>query len=164
MLSKLRRLTRPVWRVVAERNLGGHRGELHVNRQSRFTPNTFLGHNDHFNGMHITGMGRVEIGDNFHSGRECLIITDFHNYEGTKLPYDHVRISKPVTIGDNVWFGDRVIVLGGVTIGEGAIIQAGSVVVRDIPALAIAGGHPAVPFRERDKDRYEALKRQEAFL
>ena len=51
-----------------------------------------------------------------------------------------------------------MIVLGGVTIGEGAIIQAGSVVVKDIPPLAIAGGHPAVPFKYRDKEHYYRLK------
>ncbi len=51
-----------------------------------------------------------------------------------------------------------MIVLGGVTIGEGAIIQAGSVFVKDIPPLAIAGGHPAVPFKYRDKEHYYRLK------
>jgi acetyltransferase-like isoleucine patch superfamily enzyme len=50
-------------------------------------------------------------------------------------------------------------VLGGVTIGEGAIIQAGSVVVSDIPSLAIAGGHPARVFKNRDGAHYERLKR-----
>ena len=53
---------------------------------------------------------------------------------------------------------DRVIVLGGVTIGEGAIIQAGSVVVNDIPKYAIAGGHPAKVFAARDIAHYEELK------
>lgn len=161
MYSKLRRLVRPVWRPLAERNLGGHRGDLHVNYPCRFTPTTFLGNNVHFNGMRISGRGRVEIGDNFHSGRQCLILTDVHNYEGTQLPYDDTVIVKDVTIEDNVWLGDRVIVLGGVRIGEGAIIQAGSVVVRDIEPCAIAGGHPAVPFSARDRAHYEQLKGRE---
>ncbi|MFC2081649.1 acyltransferase [Candidatus Bipolaricaulota bacterium] len=114
--------------------------------------------------MLITGGGRVEIGDNFHSGPECVIIAHNHNYDsGSAIPYDGTYISKPVTIEDNVWLGTRVIVLGGVTIGEGAIIQAGSVVVRDIPACAIAGGHPAKVFKWRDREHYERLKAERSF-
>lgn len=56
-----------------------------------------------------------------------------------------------------------VIVLGGVTIGEGAIIQAGSVVVSDIPDCAIAGGHPAKVFKDRDQDHYHRLKQEGRF-
>jgi len=162
VLARVRRLVRPVWRPIAERNLGGHRGELHVNYPCRFTRTTFLGHNVHFNGMRISGTGRVDIGDNFHSGAGCLIITDVHNYEGTELPYDDTVIVKDVVIEDNVWLGDRVIVLGGVRIGEGAIIQAGSVVVRDIEPCVIAGGHPAVPFSARDRAHYDELKQRDA--
>jgi chloramphenicol O-acetyltransferase type B len=108
----------------------------------------------HFNGMLIMGAGQVTIGDNFHSGAECVIISEIHDYEGDALPYDATRIPRPVHIGDNVWLGYRVMVLGGVTIGEGAIIQAGSVVVRSIPPYAIAGGHPANVFASRDIEHY----------
>ena len=76
---------------------------------------------------------------------------------------DETVISKDVVIEDNVWLGNRVIVLPGVTIGEGAIIQAGSVVVNDIPKYAIAGGHPAKVFSSRDKDHYEMLKKEGKF-
>ena len=68
-----------------------------------------------------------------------------------------------MTIGDNVWLGNNVIILGGVTIGEGAIIQAGSVVCMDVPACAIAGGHPAKPFKYRDREHYEQMKREGKF-
>ncbi|WP_407461931.1 acyltransferase, partial [Methanobrevibacter sp.] len=70
---------------------------------------------------------------------------------------------KDVVIEDNVWLGNRVIVLPGVRIGEGAIIQAGSVVVKDIPKCAIAGGHPANVFSLRDADHYEELKKEGKF-
>ena len=60
--------------------------------------------------------------------------------------------------------GARVIVLGGVTIGEGAIIQAGSVVVKDIPKYGIAGGHPAKEFKTRDIEHYEKLKSMQKFM
>lgn len=49
------------------------------------------------------------------------------------------------------------------TIGEGAIIQAGSVVCKDVPAYAIAGGHPAVPFKYRDIEHYKKLKSEGRF-
>ena len=53
--------------------------------------------------------------------------------------------------------------LAGVTIGEGAIIQAGSVVVSNIPDYAIAGGHPAKVFKYRDIEHYTKLKSEGKF-
>ena len=46
---------------------------------------------------------------------------------------------------------------------QGAIIQAGSVVCKDIPLFAIAGGHPAIAFKYRNKDHYQELKKKEKF-
>lgn len=130
----------------------------------RFTPATSMGNNCHFNGMKISGSGRVIIGSNFHSGKHIRILTTFHNFDrGTALPYDDTVYSRDVTIGDNVWLGENVMILGGVTIGEGAVIQAGSVVCVDVPPLAVAGGHPAVPFKYRDKEHYYALKEKKCF-
>ncbi|MEC9209212.1 MAG: acyltransferase [Bacteroidota bacterium] len=133
--------------------------KLKVNGFSTVSKNTILGSNVNFNGMEILGGGLVTIGDNFHSGKDCLMISQNHNFnQGSKIPYDNTYILKDILIEDNVWFGDRVIVLGGVIIGEGAIIQAGSVVVKDVPRYAIAGGHPAKVFAERDITHYETLK------
>lgn len=104
-------------------------------------------------------------GDNFHSGVECMMLTDTHNYDnGKAIPYDETIISKDINIKNNVWLGNRVTVLGGVTIDEGAIIQAGSVVVNNIEKYAIAGGHPAKVFKYRDKDHYEKLKEEGKFF
>ena len=61
-------------------------------------------------------------------------------------------------------FLNNVIVLPGVTIGEGVVIQAGSVVVKDIPALSVAGGHPAKVFKTRDIEHYNELKNQKLFF
>lgn len=131
---------------------------LKVNHYSVVNKNVVLGNNVNFNGIRITGGGKVIIGNNFHSGRECIMISQNHNYEGTKIPYDETYVKKDIIIEDNVWLGDRVIVLGGNTIGEGAIIQAGSVVTSDIPKCAIAGGHPATVFSHRDINHYQTLK------
>ena len=137
---------------------------LKVNAKSNVTSKTVLKDNVNFNGMHMQGSGNIEIGNNFHSGIECMIITSIHNYDyGKSIPYDDTIISKDVAIKDNVWIGNRVIILPGVTINEGAIIQAGSVVVGDIPKYAIAGGHPAKVFKYRDINHYEKLKNEKKF-
>lgn len=136
-----------------------YKGKIRVNYKSKFTKNTTLGYNVHFNGIKIKGNGNILIGDNFHSGEGCLILSDIHDYNsGAKLPYGSNYILKDIVIENNVWIGDRVIILGGVTLGEGSIIQAGSVVVKDIPKYAIAGGHPAKVFSQRNIEHYEELK------
>ena len=138
---------------------------LRVNCWSNVSNTTILGKNVNFNGMDIRGGGTVIIGNNFHSGQNCLMITQNHNYDtGDAIPYDDTYILKDIIIEDNVWLGDRVIILGGVIIGEGAIIQAGSVVVKDIPKYALAGGHPAQVFKYRDIDHYNRLKQENKFM
>ena len=167
MIKKIVFFFQKRWHKLLERRalriVQSHQGEVHIHGWTHLTPQTILGKNPNFNGLNIIGKGKVVFGDNFHSGVECMIITQNHNYEGEAVPYDSTYIEKDVTIGDNVWFGNRVIVLGGVTIGEGAIIQAGAVVVKDIPACAIAGGNPATVFKYRDKEHYYALKEQGKF-
>ena len=81
--------------------------------KSYVTSNSYLGNHVNFNGMGISGRGKVVIGNYFHSGPGCQIITSFHNYEGDEIPYDDKFIDKNVTIGDCVWLGNNVIVLGG---------------------------------------------------
>lgn len=142
------------------RSVKSHYGGVYISGGSYKTSlssKTELGLNPNFNGMTIKGNGRVVFGDNFHSGEGCLILTSNHNYNGNALPYDETNIDKDVIIGNNVWFGDRVIVMGGVRIGDGCIIQAGAVVVKDIPDLGIAGGNPAQVFKYRDKEHYYSL-------
>lgn len=137
---------------------------LWVGGKSSVNSRTRLGDNVHFLGLIIHDEGAVTIGDNFHSGSGCLLITQNHNYDtGDAIPYDSTFVSEPVEIGDNVWFGVNVTVLPGVSIEEGAIIQTDSVVTEDIPKGAIAGGHPAEVFDHRDMDHYERLKAEGKF-
>lgn len=136
---------------------------LRVNYRSHFSPNSSFGNNCNFNGMNVSGNGTVVFGNNFHSGIECMIITSNHNYEGEAIPYDHTNILKKIIIEDNVWFGNRVIVAGNVTIGEGAIIAAGSVVVKDVPKYAIVGGNPAKVIKYRNINHYLELKEKRCF-
>ena len=142
-----------------------HGDGVKCNFPCHFSAKTEIGNNCHFNGINISGSGKVIIGNNFHSGKNIRILTTFHNFDhGAAIPYDDTTYDRDVIIEDNVWLGEAVMILGGVTIGEGAVIQAGSVVCKDVPALAIAGGHPAVPFKYRDKDHYFELKELGRFM
>jgi chloramphenicol O-acetyltransferase type B len=158
------KILKPYYRFKVKKNAKVFGEGLKVNNKSFVTNKTELGNNVNFNGMEISGNGRVTIGDNFHSGKECLMITEIHNYDkGNAIPYDNTYILKDIVIEDNVWLGTRVIILGGVTIGEGAIIQAGSVVVSDVPKYSIFGGHPAKLIKYRDINHYNKLKNEKKF-
>lgn len=56
--------------------------------------------------------------------------------------------TKPIVIGNKVWIGKNALILKGVTIGDGAIIAAGAVVVKDVPAKCLVGGNPAKVIKE----------------
>ena len=93
-----------------------------------------------------------------------MIITQNHNYDkGEAIPYDSTFEYKEVVIENNVWFGNRVVVVGNITIGEGAIVAAGAVVTKDVPKCAIVGGNPAKIIKYRDIEHYEELKRKGRF-
>lgn len=142
MYECFRKLKRKFWTMYVK-NICAEYGEgLRVNAKSSVTSRTYLGNYVNMNGLRINGGGEVHIGDYFHSGVECMIITQNHNYDlGNAIPYDDTYIKKSVIIKDNVWLGSRVTILPGVTIGEGAIVQAGSVVTADVPYCGIVGGH-----------------------
>lgn len=158
MRKIIRWLRVTIYSFIGNRMIGKSDGPIFCGGLSILSKKTIVGKNVSFNGMRINGNGYVHIGNNFHSGTDCQIITQNHNFEGCKIPYDDSYIIKDVFIGDNVWLGNRVIILPGVKIEEGAIIQAGSVVVSDIPCCAIAGGHPAKVFSSRNKEHYFELK------
>lgn len=71
--------------------------------------------------------------------------SDYHKFDGNSIKnknWEGVN-SAPITIGDKVWIGFDVCILKGVTIGEGAVVAAKSVVTKDVPAWTVAGGNPA---------------------
>ena len=126
-----------------------------VNNMCRLNKSVTVKNNVNLNGMEVQGNGKITIGNNFHSGKDILLITQNHNWKDAKtIPYDDEYILTNITIEDNVWLGSKVTIIGNSTIGEGSIIQAGSVVVNDIPPLSIAGGHPATVFSKRDEAHY----------
>jgi len=164
MRQFMRDRRREKYSAAARRVASSCGADLKVNHPSRFTRFCRFGDNCNFNGMTVLGKGRVSFGNNFHSGENCRIITQNHNFDhGTAIPYDGTYVLKDIVVGDNVWFGDSVMVVGNVTIGEGAIIGAGAVVTKDVPPGAIMGGNPARLIRYRDMDHYNRLKAEGSF-
>ena len=76
------------------------------------TRNVAVGEFVWFNGLRVSGRGRVVFGDNVHCGRNLRIICSNHNHHGELLPYDRVDIARDVRIESNTWLGDDVLVLG----------------------------------------------------
>ncbi len=96
----------------------------------------------------ITSTNRIIIGDNLLTGRWVTITDNNHGDTNPKTlqlpPLSRPVTSKgPVVIGKNVWIGDKATILPGVTIGDGAVIGANSVVTRDVEAYAVVAGIPA---------------------
>lgn len=136
---------------------------LRVRGNTTVTKKTSIGDSVSLGGVKIHGGGACTIGNYVHFGPDVLVLTQNHDYESTLLPYDHRLVFKDVVVEDAAWIGMRVTILPGTKIGEGAIIQAGSVVHGEIPPCAIAGGNPAKVFAWRDKEHYEKLKAAGAY-
>jgi long-chain acyl-CoA synthetase len=90
-------------------------------------------------------------GDNVMMGPEVVVYTSGHCFDRTDIPMAEQGSTSPraVTIGNDVWLGRRVIIMPGVTIGDGCVIGAGAVVTKDIPAYSVAGGVPAKVIKSR---------------
>jgi acetyltransferase-like isoleucine patch superfamily enzyme len=109
-----------------------------------------IGNDCGITGGSIIAAERVEIGVRTLIGGNCLITdTDFHPLEKNQRWSDPEHFSSlPIRIGSNVFIGSQTILLKGVTIGDGSVIGAGSVVTGEIPANVIAAGNPAKVIRE----------------
>lgn len=115
----------------------------------KFSPQIEIGEDCNFGAWnHITCINKISIGDGFLSGKWVTITDNSHG----RTTIDDVNImptlrkvySKgPVVIGRNVWVGDKATILPGVTIGNGVIIAANSVVTKDIPNFCVVAGNPA---------------------
>lgn len=95
--------------------------------------------------------GPVAIGNDVMMGPDVVVIALGHEFSDITRPMmdqGHTPV-RPVTIGDDVWIGTRVIILPGVTIGAHSVVAAGAVVTRDVPAWSVVGGNPAQVIRNR---------------
>ncbi len=119
--------------------------------------NTTVG--DYFFANHncqILDGGSVTFGDYVFIAPNCLFTTAEHALDAEQRN-EGLEAALPIRVGNNVWIGAGVIVLGGVTIGDNTVIGAGSVVTKDIPSNVIAVGNPCRVLREitpADRDKY----------
>jgi lipopolysaccharide O-acetyltransferase len=108
--------------------------------------------------VHICAMQNVSIGDNVLMASRIYISDNSHGYyKGDEndtspdiAPINRRYYKSPVTVEDNVWIGEGVVILPGVTLGKGCIIGANSVVTKSIPSYVIAVGSPAKPIKQFD--------------
>ena len=110
--------------------------------------NLHIGKNVFFNSnCSFQDQGGIYIGDNTLIGHNVVLATINHDPDpanrGTNLP-------RSIRIGNNVWIGANATVLPGVTIGDNAIIAAGSVVTKDVATNIVVAGVPAKPIRRID--------------
>ena len=109
--------------------------------------NVHVGRNVVFNfGCRFVDDADITIGDNTMLGPGVCISTAEHPLS-PELRRNGLQYNKPVHIEDNVWIGAGAVILAGVTIGRNAVIGAGSVVTKDIPADSLALGIPAKVIR-----------------
>lgn len=88
----------------------------------------------------------IKIGNNVRIGPSVKFLAAGHDYRYLSLP----DTGASITVSDNVWIGANSLILQGVTIGEGAVIAAGSIVNKSIPAYTTNAGVPAKPIKKRE--------------
>ena len=117
---------------------------VNIEKNASFSRKCSIGNNSGI-GINAKIGVTVNIGNNVMMGPDCLIMTKNHSFDDLSKPMINQGFTneKPVTIGDDVWIGSRVIILSGVNIGSHSIIGAGSVVTHDVPKYGIVAGNPA---------------------
>ncbi len=95
-------------------------------------------------GSVIDCQGQVTIGDHVMFGHRVMVLTGLHDYLQVGRDRMRAQSSRPVTIKDGAWIASGAIIYPGVIIGEHAVVVAGAVVVRSVPAYTMVGGNPAV--------------------
>lgn len=100
-------------------------------------------------GMHNTVIGPVTIGNHVNLAQGITITALNHNFTDKEKRIDEQGIStSAVNIGDDIWIGANAVILPGVTIGHHAVIAAGAVVNKDVPAHTLVAGVPAKVIKE----------------
>lgn len=102
----------------------------------------FVNHN-----VYMMDCAKITFGKKCFIGPSCGFYTAIHPLEVARRNAGY-EMAKPITVGENVWFGANVIVLPGVTIGKNSVIGAGSVVTKDIPEGVLAFGNPCKVVRQ----------------
>ena len=119
--------------------------EIGVNVRIKHRENLTLGDGVCINDdVWINAVGGVTIGNNVLIGPKVVIHSANHKFSNPEIPItEQGHTLKPVIIEDDVWVGASTVILAGVTIGEGAVVGAGSVVTKNVEAYTVVAGNPA---------------------
>lgn len=121
---------------------------IHVGSQSFIGKSRLIASSDIFIGDNVLiSWGVTVVDHNSHSVVYAERSLDVTNWIDGHKNWENV-VSEPIRINDKAWIGFNSIILKGITIGEGAIVGAGSVVTKDVPPWTIVGGNPAKIIRE----------------
>lgn len=139
--SKLAKKIRVFWAKRIISSLGDY---ANIEHGAIFGPQVCVG-NRFGIGVNCELYGPVIIGNDVMMGPDVVIYTSGHKFDRIDVPMmDQGSIEpKPVRIGNDVWIGRRVMIMPGVTIGNGCVIGAGAVVTKGIPDYSVAVGVPA---------------------
>lgn len=128
--------------------------EIHAPRLLR------IGRNPAIGPCILDARGEITIGDNVNISGGAYLQTATHLVDSREFAADLA----PIVIRDRAWVAQRALILGGVTIHEGAVVAAGAVATRDVPAYTVVAGVPARPVRERPDDLDYTLAYRESFI
>lgn len=101
-------------------------------------------------GALLDGRGGIALGDSVMIGPNTVIVSSTHQFDKIDVPMNSLdHIMQPVTIGDDVWIGANTFIKGGVKVGRGSVIAAGSVITKDVPEYKVVAGQPARIVQDR---------------
>jgi len=127
--------------IVKNKAYFGNGQRLSVGDRSQIGQNCLLG-------------GEIILGKDVLMGPDVVMMATSHAFDRIDIPINQQGSTEeqPITIGDDVWIGTRVIILPGVTIGSHSIVAAGSVVTKSCKDYSIIGGVPAKLIKSRKND------------
>jgi acetyltransferase-like isoleucine patch superfamily enzyme len=137
--------------VVVRRFYGLEMGRSNLHRAVTLLSPWLIRVGDHVNiqmECFLDGRGGLTIGNNVDLTPGVRILTEQHDIDSP----DYATVKKPVVIQDNAVIGSWAMILPGVTVGEGAVVAAGAVVVKDVQPYTMVAGNPAVKKRDRARD------------
>lgn len=104
-------------------------------------------------GVTLDGRGGLEVGDLVNISSEALVLTADHDVDSSSFQWR----ARPVSIGSRSWIATRALVLPGASVGNGAVVSAGAVVVGDVAPFTVVAGVPARPVRDRPSNAQRSL-------
>jgi len=124
--------------VIKNKCYFGNGDRLSVGARSQLGQNSQLG-------------GTINIGDDVLMGPDIVMMATSHAFDKIDIPINQQGATEeqPITIGDDVWIGTRVIIMPGVEIGSHSIIAAGAVVTKSCEPYSVIGGVPAKIIKKR---------------